>query len=337
MQTAPTALNAAGMVVGGLRPTVDALPAFIYGRFLNGLNSKDIRRELSIPPGATWVFPKGINARAQIVGFANERTRQTNHAVIWEWQPAELSNRLNAALKIEALDDNSAVSSEAAAINNRGEIVGARWTPDGICHACRWHNGLQSELDRQNRTDWRPTGINDTGDIVGWGLDALNRSHLFHWHDNILTDLGRGYQIALNQRGQIAGDYEIPEHLFRACIWNGNLRADLPMLSGTNESHALALNDRGQIVGRAVRVNTMQSRNESGAERTDYGMPHPVLWEGGSVRDLNTLLPVGTPYVLEEAIGINDTGQILCTARQGIWGRAVLLTPIDSHWTIECF
>jgi hypothetical protein len=62
-----------------------------------------------------------------------------------------------------------------------------------------------------------------------------------------------------------------------------------------------------------------------------------VLWEQGHIIDLSRRLVTRFDGKLEEAIAINDSGQILCTARQGIWGRAVLLTPGKGGYAIQVF
>ena len=44
--------------------------------------------------------------------------------------------------------------------------------------------------------------------------------------------------------------------------------------------------------------------------------------------DLNTLIPPGTGFTLTDAVGINDSGQILCDANNaGGSEHAVLLSP----------
>jgi hypothetical protein len=53
-----------------------------------------------------------------------------------------------------------------------------------------------------------------------------------------------------------------------------------------------------------------------------------VLWENGQITDLNDRLPAGSGWVLTEAYGINDAGQIVgAGGHDGIYYRAFLLTP----------
>ena len=306
-QRTPTALNNSGVVVGGIRAAVNALPAFV--------EREGVRRELPLPPNTTWAFPRGLNGSGQIVGFADAPYRQTQQAVVWDERG------------VTRLDDGGALSSDARAINTKGEIVGLRCTRPGVWRVCLWRGGTLSEPASLNTRKWYPSGINERGDIAGWGLGLDNRPHLLAWQKGVLTDLGCGYQIGLNNRGQMAGDYEAAEGRFHACAWRSGVRSSLPELPDTVESHALACNDRGQIAGRATR-----QRADSGGRQT-----YPVLWQDGHALDLNTLLPPGFPCILEEAVAINNAGQILCVARphHDIWGQGVLLTPAGTHWQIE--
>lgn len=376
VQTAPKALNLYGVVVGGLRPAVDALPAFVA--------IKGERQELKPPVGAAWALPQAINSRYQIVGYATEEAMQTRHACLWE--PRKGAGGIYFEWSASRLPDGEAISSEAVAINDGGDTVGDFWSREGKSHPCLWRGGncfelvanslhrLDTDTERFQRGDgtppiteksrkksredssvvWHPTGINAQGEIVGWGLQSSDKSdgwaHLYHFVptqklnqlvakqgggigtlEGSLTDLGHGRHIAINDRGDMAADTDNPSGEVGACLWRqrrlGFLqsyeRYFLPEPTGYRESHALALNNRGQVVGRYTAGNR--------ADRTQQahpGEPVPVLWEKGEAINLRTRLLTPFDGVLEEAIAINDAGQILCTGRQGIWGRGVLLSPV---------
>lgn len=369
VQTAPKALNEQGVVVGGLRPAVDALPAFVA---IDG-----IRHELPSPPDTSWAMPQGINAQGQIIGYATEPSLQTRHAFLWEpisgsrnsgsrnsgSRNSGRENSGNRQWRAKRLDDSGFVSSEATAINAQGDIVGTTWTSDGAAHTCLWQQGVRREIrdataSSSNNIIWHPTAINARCEIVGWGTDAQNRVHTGYCSPiTRLTgsatiapanwiDLGIGYEVAINNEGDIVGDFRAEDGRFHACRWqtlshdshsrngqDGDIgtnrrRIALESLPDTEESHALAINRRGQIVGRAIRTAT---------NTTEPGAPVPVLWEQGHIIDLSRRLVTRFDGKLEEAIAINDSGQILCTARQGIWGRAVLLTPGKGGYAIQVF
>lgn len=307
-QLYPTGFNAKGTMIGSIR-FPDLYPSFMIE---NGT-----QRELAVPPEAAWVYPQGINDGGQVVGYASQSDNQSRHAVTWQngrplW-----------------LEDGNALSSEATAVNNQGVIVGFRITSDRMTHAAQWQNGRMQELPTQANVQWYPSGINAQGEIVGCGMDAANRPHLYHWRQNYLTDLGTGYHISLNNRGQIAGDYRTSDRHLHACLWNGSVRKELPAPPGTNNSRAFGINDQGQIVGSASSPNPQQD--------TTLGTPIPLLWDKGRALDLNTVRPPHADYTLEEALAINNNGQIVCTARQGKWGRAALLTPTPTGWQIQVY
>ena len=303
-------------------------------------------------------MPQHVNAHGQIVGYATEPSLQTRHAFFWE----PVGGSGTPQWRANRLDDRGAVSSEATAINTQGDIIGITWTPDGTAHACLWQQGTRYEIrnaspPNSDKTVWHPTAINARREIVGWGTDSQNRLHLGYCPpitkftgSSIIApanwiDLGIGYQVALNDAGDIVGDFKAEDGQIHACRWqilsrdsrktgksgesgDSRRRTVLESLPGTGESHALAINRQGQIVGRVVRTGT---------STTEPGEPVPVLWEQGHIIDLNRRLITRFAGKLEEAIAINDSGQILCTARQGIWGRAVLLTPRAGGYTIQVF
>ncbi len=93
------------------------------------------------------------------------------------------------------------------------------------------------------------------------------------------------------------GDSPNCSYNYDAFLWNGtNGMTDLGALVSGGQSHAYGINDAGEVVGWDV----MSS-----------GPYHAFLWSGGVMTDLNALLsPSSSGWVLEEANGINDHGQI---------------------------
>jgi probable HAF family extracellular repeat protein len=55
----------------------------------------------------------------------------------------------------------------------------------------------------------------------------------------------------------------------------------------------------------------------------------PSIDNAGTVQDLNTMIPTGTPYVIQDATAINNNGQIVANANDTATGQthALLLTP----------
>jgi probable HAF family extracellular repeat protein len=136
--------------------------------------------------------------------------------------------------------------------------------------------------------------------------------HAFRWQDGLMTDLGalpginNACPIWMSENGMIAGGSEnglvdpitgMPES--RAILWKDGGVIDLGTLGGT-ESVALAMNNRGQVVGAAA--NTIPDPFSS------FGFPDQTrafLWQSGVMEDLGTL---GGPDAF--AASINRAGQI---------------------------
>lgn len=88
---------------------------------------------------------------------------------------------------------------------------------------------------------------------------------------------------------------------------------DLGTLGGTY-SHALGINDSGQVVGYASTTDDTIGWNA-------------FLYSGGVMNDLNNLLPLGSGWLLTYAIDINNSGQIVGTGYIGGQTHAFLMTP----------
>jgi len=167
-----------------------------------------------------------------------------------------------------------------------------------------------------------------------------NVTHAFQWQDGAVTDLGalslrdtncsNAYQV--NGGGEIAGfsengkfDPQIGFNQSRAVRWKDGEIEELGSFGG-NQNEALAINNRGQIVG--FSLNTIP--DPFSLYDSIFGSPNGTqtrafLWQGGRMRDIGTL--GGNDAA---AFYINDRGQIAgfsytSTAANPVTG----LPPID--------
>jgi probable HAF family extracellular repeat protein/T5SS/PEP-CTERM-associated repeat protein len=92
---------------------------------------------------------------------------------------------------------------------------------------------------------------------------------------------------------------------------------DLGSLGG-DWSHALDINDTGQVVGNA---------------RNSISQNRAFLWENGQMKDLNNLIPAGSGWALVSAEAINQSGQIVGFGVINGQTHAFLLTPQAYYWT----
>jgi probable HAF family extracellular repeat protein len=294
------------------------------------------------------IEPIALNDRGQVAGYGPAPASRL-HAVLWE------GGRLKDLGTLPGFLDSYGIS-----LNSQGQVTGyaddAGKEGDGTrrVRAFLWANGKLQDLGSlPNHELSLGLGINGRGEVTGIALplprvDAPNPHRVFHWRDGRMRDLGnfgddRVVARAINNRGQIAG--QARRH---AVLWEGGTLRDLGTLPGTPESAALALNDRGQVVGFSGRaflwdngqmrdLGTLGGRqsaataiNEAGqavgVSQDGNGAARAFVWAGGRLIDLNTLLPSGSPWVLEWAAAINRDGRIAGGGRLNGSFRGFLLT-----------
>ena len=174
--------------------------------------------------GDTVGFALGLNDLGQAVGSSGTCANTTSnsvsglisgpHAVLWQdGSPTDLGNL------------GGELVSVGAAINNRGEVVGASdLTGDTEAHSFLWtkKTGMQDlgvlGTDPSNFAGW----INNKGQIVGWSCDSSGDCRAYLWQSQKMVDL------------------------------NSLIIADSPLYLIL----AFGINDDGEIVGQAVDIST---------------------------------------------------------------------------------
>jgi len=118
---------------------------------------------------------------------------------------------------------------------------------------------------------------------------------------------------------------------------------DLGTLGGNN-SKGLGINLSGEVVGFAqTSTDADHGFLWSNGTMTDLGLnffPAAVndngvvvggnqIYSGGTLQNLNNLIPAGSPYQIQYATAINDNGQIVANAYDTATnqGHALLLNP----------
>jgi probable HAF family extracellular repeat protein len=239
----------------------------------------------------------GINARGQVVGYSTTEKGEYR-AFLWE----------NGTMT--ELGTLGGTYSSASGINNRGEVVGQSLTADGNAHAFLWDDGTMIDLGTLGGAWSNATAINDRGQVAGSShvVGEPFSGHGFLWESGSMTDLGIPDTWnftsvhAINATGQAVGQCGTPQEE-HACLWRDGSWIDLGALeSGTVQSAAIGINNRGQIVG-------YSGTNNSGPLR-------PILWENGAMIVFDT----GSGW----AEDINDRGQIVGAAEDAAGAQAVM-------------
>jgi len=293
--------------------------------------------------GMTTVLPtlNGWTAWANDINNAGEIVGGVSGTVVGAWGPA---TAVNAVIwrndQVTALTQLGAYGwAQASGINDAGVVVGdyhPRTDPISYLRpqAAQWSpSGLRSMLQSGHATS-SASAINSQGAVVGmvgdWCCSSHDpaRAHAAMWTPTLATLTSpaewRATASDINDRGQVVGftgdRYGIPGSAF---LWDGGVTTLLgdPLIG----SHALALNEYGQIVGSTV-VNG------------GTGETRATLWQGADRLDLNTLIDpehLEGGWYLSSANDINESGWIVGTARQAGTGAtcAFLLTPVPEPAT----
>ena len=267
-------------------------------------------------------------------------------------------NALNDSLEVVGFTDTSGPSYEAQAfvwynwqsngviylpgsygramgINYLGEVVGAADEFGTGRRAFLWRQGTAVYLGTLGGYVSEAQGINDHGEVAGWSelpeptVHGTIPYHAFRYSDGVMVDAGalpgshNSYARRINNAGQMVGASDFHDgsagHVWHACLWNKGT-APLDLDPAGVESEALDINNHGVIVGRAKIGGTQRAVRW----KQDPGTGKYVML------DLNSVLPAGSNFLLYEATGINDTGQIAGTGiANGTDYEAFLLTPVN--------
>ncbi len=237
--------------------------------------------------GGDYTQPLAINDRRQVVGVS-AADDGASHPFLWQ----------NGVMTDLGLLPEG-ISAAAEDINYFGDVVGAG-TAESFPfqpHAVLWRRGQVIPLPLLPGGSYSQAfAINDWGLIAGAADDGVS-THATVWLSGrpialeglaLPTGDSGGWATDVNNLGQVVGYAYVDGPHTRAVLWNGGRAIDLGTLPGDNHSQALAINDRGQIVGVSANI-------EASTERA-------FLWERGVMRDLG--LPPGETFARAEDINI---------------------------------
>jgi probable HAF family extracellular repeat protein len=201
------------------------------------------------------------------------------------------------------------ISSEASAVNNFGDVVGAAATDGGRSHAFLYRTGQLFDLGTlPGGTTSFATAINDRGDIAGYsGINAYGPQFKeavqgFVWREGVMRAVGALYcpcsfndrygtsrAFAISSAGWVVGDSEtrFGEAFRHAFAWQENVMMDLGSALDRRNSYAYGINDINEVVGVA---------NE-----------RAFLLRNGAAQDLGAL----PGHTTSAARAINNKGQIV--------------------------
>jgi probable HAF family extracellular repeat protein len=180
----------------------------------------------------------------------------------------------------------------AVGVNESGQVVGGgSWI---------WQKGKKTQLGTLGGPRSSVLAINDRGQVIGGSTTAKPiRGHGFLWQSGKMIDLYPVDARAINNRGQVVGSGRVAGGRTHALLWQSGKVTDLGTLGGPS-SIALALNERGQIVG---------SADTKTRDRNGVWIQHAFLWQSGKMSDLGTL---GGAYAAScGAVDVNEHRQVV--------------------------
>lgn len=250
----------------------------------------------------------GINNAGQVVGSSILPSTDVFRSNAFRTAP-------NSAIN-PATDDLGTLggnSSTGYAINDFGQVVGeSKKSVYGSDYAFLWSDatGMQN-LGTLGGESSVAYGINNLGQVVGSAETKEGESHAFFYSGNgTLQDLttleGSSSARDINDSGQIVGYTQFQPAQNHPFLYSGSGGLqDLGTLGG-KEGIAFAINNLGQVVGKADTGATFEPNDP---KECPCNVSHAFLYSGGTLQDLGTL---GGPN--SEATDINDFGQIVGNA-----------------------
>ena len=300
-------------------------------------------------------FATGINASGQVSGYS---ASGGNAARAWRCTPG---------VGLVDLGSFGGADNRAFGINNAGQVTGYSTDTNGVAHGFVFSGGVMTDIGGLGGgTDVFPQHINSAGQVAGFASVTNNEFAFLFTAPYTFSNLGTiatamlpamAAAYGVNDAGRVVGigtGSNGFNRAFRSTI-NGTLE-ELGTLGGEG-TWAYAINNSNQIAGTAdyITGDTHAFLFTDSAGMSDLGTlggytstafaldnagnavgtaemvnrdSHAALWPpGGGVRDLNELIPSNSGWVLTEARGVNDAGQIVGNGLHNGQQRAFLLTP----------
>jgi probable HAF family extracellular repeat protein len=273
---------------------------------------------------------ESVNDRNQVVGFALNSVPDQ-----FSGFGTQMRGFLWQSGTMQDLGTLGGPDANAFIVNERAQVTGwssTNSTPNTRCYfrlttdPFLWQDGKMMDLGTLGGTCGFPNWLNNRGEVVGQSnLAGDSTFHPFLWKRGKMSDLGTlggnfGTAFSISEAEEIVGwSTTSGDSVRHAFLWKRGRMSDLGVLTVKRCSVAYAINAKGQIVG-------------GGDDNCGGFNPSALLWEHGSVIDLNAFVPPDSGVQLTVALSINEGGTI---ASLGVvpYGdqHAFVLIPCDGN------
>jgi probable HAF family extracellular repeat protein len=261
--------------------------------------------------------------------------------------------------KMHDLQTLGGMDSIAFFVNDLGQVAGASdvdtssnlnraENPGGpTVHPFLWQNGKMRDLIADapaglfGGSYGIPSALNQFGQVIGeMNLTGDSTWHSFLWTEGKVKDigtLGGDFTTAqwINNFGVIVGRSSVTQvcdscgsstpQLSHPFLWKNETMIDLGLPPGAQCATAKQISDLGVVVGQSyLGVNSVFF------DICDSGATGAFVWKNGVMADLQSLLAPGSNFTLDDAVNVNDAGEILATGFDPNGHHlVVLLQPCD--------
>ena len=209
--------------------------------------------------------------------------------------------------------------SVARAINASGQIAGCSYGGSRV-RAFLFESGTMRPLASAGHADSCAQAVNALGQVAGYVATGGSTWPIV-WSGTTATVLpvNNGVATAINDRGDVVGDYFVDGVGTRAFLISGGAFRDLGTLDAGSETQVHDINNAGIAVGMSIALSS------------DIAYRAAFVWDG-SMRNLNSLVVSGLEpgEWFTHAYAINDAGQIAAVLRRPGGGPSYLyrLDPV---------
>jgi probable HAF family extracellular repeat protein len=307
----PTAMNSAGEVVGYGDIYTDYSHAFLYAGSGSPINLGSFGGDYSVSVATS------INSSGMVVGYSDS-SGMGNPTRAFVYTQAK---------RMQDLGTFGGQQAYADSINDAGQVVGYAQDASGLYHGFIYSgNGPMVDLG----STYIPELINNVGQVVAIaGSGTSVGTYISSGGTNAWVSIGslggqRTQPSAINASGEIVGfSTTTPSGTDQAAfLYSGGILTNLGSFGGT-EGSANGVNDEGVAVGYSALPGDSIS--------------HAFIFGGtGPIQDLNSFVDPTLGWTLDDAVSINDHGEI---AVEGYLQRgpdhALLLTPVSEPGSVS--